>query len=85
MLIKNVSLRYGANALFRKYTYLNEQKSSIILTLGAENLYTFTKYTDMDPEVRNAPCHFVCIILKNKMFGVINRFGYFNLKLGLRH
>jgi TonB-linked SusC/RagA family outer membrane protein len=49
--IKNISLSYDANALIRKAACFNDRKSSLFLTLGVDNLHTFTKYTGMDPEV----------------------------------
>ncbi|MDR0559249.1 MAG: SusC/RagA family TonB-linked outer membrane protein [Prevotellaceae bacterium] len=49
--IKNVSLSYDLNSVLRKIRCFDERKSSLSVTLGVENLATFTKYSGMDPEV----------------------------------
>lgn len=50
--IKNITLSYTFDALLHNLSAkLNERKSSLTINVGVDNLYTFTKYTGMDPEV----------------------------------
>lgn len=49
--IKNISLSYAFTELLHRCNYLNDRNSSLIVTLSADNLHTFTKYSGIDPEV----------------------------------
>ncbi len=52
MRIKNITLSYTFdNLLYKVSPKLSERKSSLSVFVGVDNLYTFTKYTGMDPEV----------------------------------
>lgn len=48
--IKNVTLSYDLTDTIRNWSHLEERKSSLSLYLSGENLWTFTKYSGMDPE-----------------------------------
>ncbi|MBQ0087391.1 MAG: TonB-dependent receptor [Bacteroidales bacterium] len=48
--IKNVTLSYDFTKLLRKAAHFNERNSSIMVYFSGENLFTFTKYSGMDPE-----------------------------------
>ncbi|MDR0559247.1 MAG: SusC/RagA family TonB-linked outer membrane protein, partial [Prevotellaceae bacterium] len=49
--IKNITVGYDLTQILRKANYFDKRKSALTLSLGAENLLTFTKYTGIDPEV----------------------------------
>jgi TonB-linked SusC/RagA family outer membrane protein len=49
--IKNVYLSYTFDDLLRKLTLLQDRKSSLQAYISIDNLYTFTEYTGMDPEM----------------------------------
>ncbi|MDO5016936.1 MAG: TonB-dependent receptor [Porphyromonas sp.] len=49
--IKNVTLSYDFTDLIRKSNYLADRSSTLSLFVSGENLFTFTKYSGMDPEV----------------------------------
>ncbi|MDR2466392.1 MAG: TonB-dependent receptor [Prevotellaceae bacterium] len=50
--IKNVNIAYSLDELIRKASpALRERKSSLSVNLSIDNLYTFTRYSGMDPEV----------------------------------
>jgi len=51
MRIKNISLSYSFDDLLRRVAHFDEHKSTLSLSLSIDNLYTFTKYSGMDPEV----------------------------------
>ena len=48
--IKNVTLSYDFTKLLRKAAHFSQRNSSIMAYFSGENLYTFTKYSGMDPE-----------------------------------
>ncbi|MDO5035338.1 MAG: TonB-dependent receptor [Porphyromonas sp.] len=48
--IKNVTLSYDLTEMIRNWSHLGERKSTAQIYLSGENLFTFTKYTGMDPE-----------------------------------
>lgn len=48
--IKNVSLSYDLTSAIRKAHHFGERNSSLLVYFSGENLFTFTKYTGMDPE-----------------------------------
>jgi TonB-linked SusC/RagA family outer membrane protein len=49
--IKNITLAYDMTSLLRKSQFLNSRKSALSLSAGVDNLFTFTKYSGIDPEV----------------------------------
>jgi len=49
--IKNVTLGYDFTSLLRKSEHFKSKNASMSVYLSGENLFTFTKYTGMDPEV----------------------------------
>ncbi len=49
--IKNVTIAYDLTDWIRKSSYLNDRKSMLSIYASAENLYTFTNYSGIDPEV----------------------------------
>ncbi|MDO5571357.1 MAG: TonB-dependent receptor [Bacteroidales bacterium] len=49
--IKNITLGYSFTRLLQKNGYLLDRKSTLDLTLSVDNLFTFTKYSGIDPEV----------------------------------
>lgn len=49
--IKNITIAYDLTDWIRKASYLNDRKSSLSIYASGENLYTFTKYSGIDPEV----------------------------------
>ncbi|MDR1335554.1 MAG: SusC/RagA family TonB-linked outer membrane protein, partial [Tannerella sp.] len=49
--IKNINLSYTFDDLLRKASLLRDRRSSLQAYLSIDNLYTFTRYTGMDPEV----------------------------------
>lgn len=49
--LKNVTLSYDLTSVIRKWSHLKDRNSQLSLFVSGENLYTFTKYTGMDPEV----------------------------------
>ncbi len=52
--IKNATIAYDLTDLIRKSSYLNGRKSALTIYASGENLYTFTKYSGIDPEVGGA-------------------------------
>lgn len=48
--IKNITLSYDLTDAIRNLDHLANRKSTMSLFLSGENLFTFTKYTGMDPE-----------------------------------
>ncbi|MDR3308463.1 MAG: TonB-dependent receptor, partial [Tannerella sp.] len=51
MRIKNISLSYSLDDLIRRSAHFGDKKSSLSVSLSIDNLYTFTGYSGMDPEV----------------------------------
>ncbi|MDR3268426.1 MAG: SusC/RagA family TonB-linked outer membrane protein, partial [Tannerella sp.] len=50
--IKNINLSYALDdLLYKASTSLQERRSALSVNLSIDNLYTFTKYSGMDPEV----------------------------------
>ncbi|MBR1926639.1 MAG: SusC/RagA family TonB-linked outer membrane protein [Bacteroidales bacterium] len=49
--VKNVTLGYDFTSLLRKSDHFRSKNASMSVYLSGENLFTFTKYTGMDPEV----------------------------------
>ena len=49
--VKNVTLGYDFTSLLRKSDHFKSKNASMSVYLSGENLFTFTKYTGMDPEV----------------------------------
>ncbi|MDR0843817.1 MAG: TonB-dependent receptor [Tannerella sp.] len=50
--IKNVNIAYALNGLLYKMSpQLKEQRSALSVYASIDNLYTFTKYTGMNPEI----------------------------------
>jgi hypothetical protein len=49
--IKNIQLSYTFDELLQKASPLRDRMSSLQAYVSIDNLYTFTKYTGMDPEV----------------------------------
>ena len=52
--IKNLTVAYDLTDLIRKSSYLGDRKSVLTVYASGENLYTFTNYTGIDPEVGGA-------------------------------
>ena len=48
--IKNVTLSYDLTNAVRSLAYFKERGSSLMFYFSGENLFTFTKYSGMDPE-----------------------------------
>lgn len=48
--VKNVTVGYDLSDIMRKWQHFNDRKSSLYLYVSAENLFTFTSYSGMDPE-----------------------------------
>ena len=48
--IKNVTLSYDMSNTIRRISHIKERNSTMSVYLSGENLFTFTKYTGMDPE-----------------------------------
>ena len=48
--IKNITLAYDLTNAMRKWAHLKERNSTMSVYLSGENLFTFTKYSGMDPE-----------------------------------
>lgn len=48
--IKNITLSYDLTNAIRNWSHLADRKSTMSVFLSGENLFTFTKYTGMDPE-----------------------------------
>ena len=48
--IKNVTIGYDITNALRKMTHFAERNSSCMVYFSGENLFTFTKYSGMDPE-----------------------------------
>lgn len=49
--LKNVTLGYDFTKMLRTNGYLNDRKSSLMLYVSGENLFTITNYSGIDPEV----------------------------------
>lgn len=49
--IKNFTVNYDFTSLLRKSAHFGEKNSSLSVYFSGENLFTFTKYSGMDPEV----------------------------------
>ncbi|MDF9829378.1 TonB-dependent receptor [Parabacteroides sp. PF5-6] len=49
--IKNVTLAYDLTDILRKATCFSDRKSALTVYASGENLYTFTGYSGIDPEV----------------------------------
>jgi TonB-linked SusC/RagA family outer membrane protein len=57
--LKNITVGYDFTDLLRKSRHFKERSSRIQVYFSGENLYTFTKYSGMDPEVNGYdPCKF---------------------------
>ena len=57
--IKNVTVGYDFTNLLRKAGHFDERGSRLSVYFSGENLFTFTKYSGMDPEVNGYdPCKF---------------------------
>ena len=52
--VKNVTIAYDLTDLIRKSSYLGDRKSVLTVYASGENLYTFTNYSGIDPEVGGA-------------------------------
>jgi TonB-linked SusC/RagA family outer membrane protein len=53
--IKNINLAYSLDKALASITpFLQERKSSLLLYMSIDNLFTFTKYSGMDPEIGGA-------------------------------
>jgi hypothetical protein len=50
--IKNINLAYSLDKTLA--SFLKDRKSALLLYMSIDNLYTFTKYTGMDPEIGGA-------------------------------
>lgn len=48
--LKNVTLSYDLSRLVQKSNYLKSRRSMLSVYFSAENLFTITKYSGMDPE-----------------------------------
>ncbi|MPM45375.1 TonB-dependent receptor SusC [bioreactor metagenome] len=48
--IKNITLSYDLTNAMCKWSHLKERSSNMSVYLSGENLFTFTKYSGMDPE-----------------------------------
>lgn len=48
--IKNVTIGYDLTKMLQKATHFASRNSQLSIYLSGENLYTFTKYSGMDPE-----------------------------------
>ena len=49
--VKNVTVGYDLTDALRKVTHFGERNSRLSVYFSGENLFTFTKYSGMDPEV----------------------------------
>ncbi len=49
--LKNLTIGYDFTDFIRKWGHLNDRKSSLYVYFSAENVFTITKYSGMDPEV----------------------------------
>jgi TonB-linked SusC/RagA family outer membrane protein len=49
--VKNINLSYQCDQLLRSISYLKDRNSSLLFYLSIDNIYTFTKYSGMEPEV----------------------------------
>ena len=49
--LKNLTIGYDFTDLIQKWGHLNDRKSSLYVYFSAENVFTITKYSGMDPEV----------------------------------
>jgi len=49
--LKNLTIGYDLTSALRKISHFAERNSSCNIYFSGENLFTFTKYTGMDPEV----------------------------------
>lgn len=48
--VKNISVSYDLSSVLQKVAHFNERKSGLTVFFSGENLFTFTKYTGLDPE-----------------------------------
>lgn len=48
--LKSLTINYDFTSLLHKWDYLKDRNSSLNLYIAAENLFTITKYSGMDPE-----------------------------------
>ncbi|EFB93609.1 TonB-linked outer membrane protein, SusC/RagA family [Prevotella bivia JCVIHMP010] len=49
--LKNLTIGYDFTDFIQKWGHLNNRKSSLYVYFSAENVFTITKYSGMDPEV----------------------------------
>lgn len=49
--VKNFTVSYDFSSLLRKSAHFSEKNSGLSVYFSGENLFTFTKYSGMDPEV----------------------------------
>ncbi|MDR0541477.1 MAG: TonB-dependent receptor [Dysgonamonadaceae bacterium] len=49
--IKNITVAYDLTSLLHRSQFLDNRKSRLSLSAGVDNLFTFTKYSGIDPEV----------------------------------
>ena len=49
--LKNLTIGYDFTDFIQKWGHLNDRKSSLYVYFSAENVFTITKYSGMDPEV----------------------------------
>lgn len=49
--IKNISLGYDFTNLLRRWQWFNQRYGTAVITLSASNVYTFSRYSGIDPEV----------------------------------
>lgn len=49
--LKNLTIGYDLTNIMRKCNHFNDRKSSLYVYCSAENLFTITNYSGMDPEV----------------------------------
>ncbi len=48
--LKNLTVGYDLTSQLQKWQHFNERKSSLYVYVSAENVFTITKYSGMDPE-----------------------------------
>lgn len=48
--MKNLTVNYDMTRLVRKWAHLNSRASSLNVYFSAENLFTITDYSGVDPE-----------------------------------
>lgn len=49
--IKNITLSYDFTSLVQRWEHLRERGSTLSIAFSIDNVYTFTRYTGIDPEV----------------------------------